>query len=130
MQVTIARQLGLEPTTVGNFFMNARRRSMDKWRDDDIKNQTHLIQNHQQERDGQDEDRIHSLSQTQCLTSNNNHTLSTSLTHDSYVHLHPTALSPLEAFNDEVDMELELESQDFDLDENLGDSTNHRSEML
>ncbi|CAK1546620.1 unnamed protein product [Leptosia nina] len=35
MQVTIARQLGLEPTTVGNFFMNARRRSMDKWRDDD-----------------------------------------------------------------------------------------------
>lgn len=34
MQVTIARQLGLEPTTVGNFFMNARRRSMDKWRDD------------------------------------------------------------------------------------------------
>ena len=33
MQVTIARQLGLEPTTVGNFFMNARRRSHDKWRD-------------------------------------------------------------------------------------------------
>ncbi|XP_063706368.1 hepatocyte nuclear factor 6 [Culicoides brevitarsis] len=37
MQVTIARQLGLEPTTVGNFFMNARRRSMDKWKDDDPK---------------------------------------------------------------------------------------------
>ena len=34
MQVTIARQLGLEPTTVGNFFMNARRRSMDKWKED------------------------------------------------------------------------------------------------
>lgn len=34
MQVTIARQLGLEPTTVGNFFMNARRRSMDKWKDE------------------------------------------------------------------------------------------------
>ncbi|XP_065566698.1 hepatocyte nuclear factor 6-like [Artemia franciscana] len=34
MQVTIAKQLGLEPTTVGNFFMNARRRSMDKWRED------------------------------------------------------------------------------------------------
>lgn len=33
MQVTIARQLGLEPTTVGNFFMNARRRSMDKWKE-------------------------------------------------------------------------------------------------
>ncbi len=33
MQVTIAQQLGLEVTTVSNFFMNARRRSMDKWRD-------------------------------------------------------------------------------------------------
>jgi len=32
--VTIARQLGLEPTTVGNFFMNARRRSMDKWKEE------------------------------------------------------------------------------------------------
>lgn len=32
--MTIARQLGLEPSTVGNFFMNARRRSMDKWKDD------------------------------------------------------------------------------------------------
>lgn len=40
MQVTIARQLGLEPTTVGNFFMNARRRSMDKWKDEDPKNQS------------------------------------------------------------------------------------------
>lgn len=38
MQVTIARQLGLEPTTVGNFFMNARRRSMDKWKDEPDKN--------------------------------------------------------------------------------------------
>ncbi|EDV34858.2 uncharacterized protein Dana_GF15916 [Drosophila ananassae] len=130
MQVTIARQLGLEPTTVGNFFMNACRRSMDKWRDDDIKNQTHLIQNHQPERDGQDEDRIHSLSQTQCLTSSNNHSISNSLTRDSYTHLHPTALSPLETFNEEADMELELESHDFDLEENHGDSTDHRSEML
>ncbi|XP_076069664.1 homeobox protein onecut-like [Oratosquilla oratoria] len=41
MQVTIARQLGLEPSTVGNFFMNARRRSMDKWKDDtEISNKT------------------------------------------------------------------------------------------
>ncbi|KAH8337515.1 hypothetical protein KR074_009526 [Drosophila pseudoananassae] len=130
MQVTIARQLGLEPTTVGNFFMNARRRSMDKWRDDDIKNQTHLIQNRQQERDAQDEDRIHSLSQTQCLTTSNNHSLSNSLTQDSYAHLHPTALSPLDTFNDEADMELELERHDFDLEENHGDSTEHQSEML
>jgi hypothetical protein len=35
MQVTIARQLGLDPSTVSNFFMNARRRSVDKWREDD-----------------------------------------------------------------------------------------------
>ncbi|XP_064601574.1 homeobox protein onecut-like isoform X2 [Liolophura sinensis] len=35
MQATIAQQLGLEVTTVANFFMNARRRSLDKWRDDE-----------------------------------------------------------------------------------------------
>ena len=34
MQVTIARQLGLDPSTVSNFFMNARRRSIDKWKDE------------------------------------------------------------------------------------------------
>lgn len=38
MQATIAQQLGLEVTTVANFFMNARRRSLDKWRDDDGNN--------------------------------------------------------------------------------------------
>ena len=35
MQVSIARQLGLQPTTVGNFFMNARRRLQDKWQNCD-----------------------------------------------------------------------------------------------
>ncbi|XP_076348082.1 one cut domain family member 2-like [Tachypleus tridentatus] len=35
MQLTIAQQLGLELSTVGNFFMNARRRSQDKWLDED-----------------------------------------------------------------------------------------------
>lgn len=35
MQVAIAQQLGLDISTVGNFFMNARRRSQDKWIDDD-----------------------------------------------------------------------------------------------
>ncbi|XP_056288598.1 one cut domain family member 2 isoform X2 [Pseudoliparis swirei] len=34
MQLTISQQLGLELTTVSNFFMNARRRSLDKWMDD------------------------------------------------------------------------------------------------
>ena len=31
MQVSIGRQLGLQPTTVANFFMNARRRLNDRW---------------------------------------------------------------------------------------------------
>ncbi|CAH8664463.1 unnamed protein product [Dicrocoelium dendriticum] len=34
MQSTIAQQLGLEVSTVANFFMNARRRSLDKWQED------------------------------------------------------------------------------------------------
>ena len=34
MQSAIAAQLGLEVSTVANFFMNARRRSLDKWLDD------------------------------------------------------------------------------------------------
>nr|ADW95349.1 Onecut/Hnf6 [Paracentrotus lividus] len=34
MQITIAQQLGLELSTVSNFFMNARRRSQDKWQDE------------------------------------------------------------------------------------------------
>ena len=34
MQATIAEQLGLKVSTVANFFMNARRRSFDKYQDD------------------------------------------------------------------------------------------------
>ncbi|XP_028646962.1 one cut domain, family member, like [Erpetoichthys calabaricus] len=34
LQITIAHQLGLELSTVSNFFMNARRRSHDKWLDE------------------------------------------------------------------------------------------------
>lgn len=34
LQVTISQQLGLELSTVSNFFMNARRRSLDKWLDE------------------------------------------------------------------------------------------------
>ncbi|KAG8543418.1 hypothetical protein GDO81_024723, partial [Engystomops pustulosus] len=34
MQITISQQLGLELSTVSNFFMNARRRSLEKWQDD------------------------------------------------------------------------------------------------
>ena len=43
MQVTIARQLGLDPSTVSNFFMNARRRSIDKWKDDSVPTSTTSI---------------------------------------------------------------------------------------
>lgn len=52
MQVTIARQLGLEPTTVGNFFMNARRRSMDKWKDEDPNKTTVVTQEPQEHSPG------------------------------------------------------------------------------
>ncbi|XP_023700349.2 one cut domain family member 2-like [Paramormyrops kingsleyae] len=34
LQVTISQQLGLELTTVSNFFMNARRRNLDRWADE------------------------------------------------------------------------------------------------
>ncbi|TRY55914.1 hypothetical protein DNTS_001750 [Danionella cerebrum] len=33
MQITISQQLGLELSTVSNFFMNARRRCLDRWQD-------------------------------------------------------------------------------------------------
>lgn len=56
MQVTIARQLGLEPTTVGNFFMNARRRSMDKWKDDDPKSSQCGLSPNSRQIDFDDED--------------------------------------------------------------------------
>uniref|UniRef100_UPI00398EFC14 hepatocyte nuclear factor 6 n=1 Tax=Pristiophorus japonicus TaxID=55135 RepID=UPI00398EFC14 len=38
LQITISQQLGLELSTVSNFFMNARRRSLDKWLDDGSSN--------------------------------------------------------------------------------------------
>ncbi|KAH8308512.1 hypothetical protein KR059_003714 [Drosophila kikkawai] len=133
MQVTIARQLGLEPTTVGNFFMNARRRSMDKWRDDDSKNNSnmqHVIQNRQQQaQDEQDEDH----SQTPNHIHNQNHNPSQSLSHDNYSSLHTTAMSPLGAFDEDADMDLELESHDFDLvdpDHQADNNNDRHGDML
>ncbi|XP_020809928.1 homeobox protein onecut isoform X1 [Drosophila serrata] len=129
MQVTIARQLGLEPTTVGNFFMNARRRSMDKWRDDDSKNNTniqHVMQSRpQQPQDEQDED--HSQ------IPNQNHNTSQSISHDNYSTLHTTAMSPLGAFDEDADMDLELEGHDFDLvdpDQQGDNNTDRHGDML
>ncbi|CAL8287686.1 unnamed protein product [Merluccius merluccius] len=34
LQITISQQLGLELSTVSNFFMNARRRNLNKWADE------------------------------------------------------------------------------------------------
>ncbi|KAI1886032.1 hypothetical protein AGOR_G00209860 [Albula goreensis] len=34
LQITISQQLGLELSTVSNFFMNARRRNMSRWADE------------------------------------------------------------------------------------------------
>ncbi|OPJ86765.1 hypothetical protein AV530_006868 [Patagioenas fasciata monilis] len=34
MQMTISQQLGLELNTVSNFFMNARRRCMNRWQEE------------------------------------------------------------------------------------------------
>ncbi|XP_016967387.1 homeobox protein onecut [Drosophila biarmipes] len=127
MQVTIARQLGLEPTTVGNFFMNARRRSMDKWRDDDSKTSMHLSHSRQQQRDEQEEDESHSQSQIQIQSHN-----PASLTQENYSSLHTTAMSPLGDFDEEADMDLELESHDFDLvdPDDHGDTNDPNCDML
>ncbi|XP_062998456.1 hepatocyte nuclear factor 6 [Elgaria multicarinata webbii] len=38
LQITISQQLGLELSTVSNFFMNARRRSLDKWQEEGSSN--------------------------------------------------------------------------------------------
>ncbi|XP_023036229.1 homeobox protein onecut isoform X2 [Drosophila willistoni] len=110
MQVTIARQLGLEPTTVGNFFMNARRRSMDKWRDDDSKNSLHSHSRQQHQEQDQNQ--------------------SSSMAHGNYGNLHTTAMSPLGAFDDDGDMDLELDNHDFDLVDDHGDDGVEQDDML
>ncbi|XP_015923236.3 hepatocyte nuclear factor 6-like isoform X3 [Parasteatoda tepidariorum] len=46
MQITISQQLGLELSTVGNFFMNARRRSQDKWQDTEDKAKSSSLAHH------------------------------------------------------------------------------------
>ncbi|XP_064537666.1 homeobox protein onecut [Drosophila montana] len=112
MQVTIARQLGLEPTTVGNFFMNARRRSMDKWRDDDTKNAQHPHgRSHAHQTEETEEERE-----------------SNSGTHGHYGSLHTTAMSPLGNFDDEGEMDLDLEHHDFLVDDH--DDNDEHDDML
>ncbi|XP_077173973.1 hepatocyte nuclear factor 6 [Paroedura picta] len=43
LQITISQQLGLELSTVSNFFMNARRRSLDKWQDEGNSSSSNLL---------------------------------------------------------------------------------------
>lgn len=70
--MTIARQLGLDPSTVSNFFMNARRRSVDKWKDDSIMDDDHQDDNLL---DGMsdDEDDMMSSSDEMSQHANNHH---------------------------------------------------------
>ena len=42
-QLSISSQLGLEVSTVSNFFMNARRRSMDKWSEAEFAKNGHFL---------------------------------------------------------------------------------------
>ncbi|XP_054452532.1 hepatocyte nuclear factor 6 [Anoplopoma fimbria] len=41
MQITISQQLGLELSTVSNFFMNSRRRNMDRWDTEELSHGVH-----------------------------------------------------------------------------------------
>lgn len=60
MQVTIARQLGLDPSTVSNFFMNARRRSIDKWREDPVEGEEEEEEDlDEEDQEEEEEDMIH-----------------------------------------------------------------------
>jgi len=118
--VTIARQLGLEPTTVGNFFMNARRRSMDKWRDDDTKNIQHAHNRQQDVSSGEERDRDRDRERETEREGNDSH--------GHYGSLHTTAMSPLGNFDDEGEMDLELENHDFLVDEH--DDGDDHDDML
>ncbi|XP_036231843.1 homeobox protein onecut [Bactrocera oleae] len=110
MQVTIARQLGLEPTTVGNFFMNARRRSMDKWRDDDSKS----LGMHRQSNSANGGNNR--------LSNNNSNNHHRNYHHQQYQHSqqHSQSLSPSNQhsldLDDDADMDLDLGHDDFDLE--------------
>ena len=85
MQVTIARQLGLDPSTVSNFFMNARRRSVDKWKDDKAEAALHEFSEDEDFEDQHEHDldnspplALHSSS-TRCYTTEAATTLTPSL---------------------------------------------------
>ncbi|ALC48127.1 onecut [Drosophila busckii] len=122
MQVTIARQLGLEPTTVGNFFMNARRRSMDKWRDDDTKiiHHPNSCQNQQQE---QEHDHDNDQEEMEIERDRDSQSEGTNAAHGQYSspERQTSGISPLGHFDDDGEMDLELEHHDFLMDDNERD---------
>ncbi|TDG40028.1 hypothetical protein AWZ03_013552 [Drosophila navojoa] len=127
MQVTIARQLGLEPTTVGNFFMNARRRSMDKWRDDDNKNSQHSHSRqhqHQQQHEHQYQNQQDQQPQHQQQEEEEERISG------HYGNLHTTAMSPLGNFEDNGEMDLELEHHDFLVDDHDDDEHEQHDDIL
>ncbi|XP_065370762.1 homeobox protein onecut [Calliphora vicina] len=144
MQVTIARQLGLEPTTVGNFFMNARRRSMDKWRDDDgnstlsghggAKSSSYQSNSSSNNHNLQSQSGNHSNSNngsSQFINNNRNNIgnihiqLSSSQYHQD--HHHSSSLD----LDDDGDMDLDLVHDDFELsDHNIDDSQHQKDDML
>ena len=83
--MTIARQLGLDPSTVSNFFMNARRRSVDKWKDDKAEAALHEFSEDEDYEDQHEHDldnspplALHSSS-TRCYTTEAATTLTPSL---------------------------------------------------
>ncbi|KAL9906637.1 homeobox protein onecut isoform 1-T17 [Glossina fuscipes fuscipes] len=129
MQVTIARQLGLEPTTVGNFFMNARRRSMDKWRDDDggginVKNSA---DQHNSKHDTNNGNLLNKNSNNR--NNRNNHLSPQSLHLQLSTSLSPGNRHSLE-LNDDGDMDLDLDHNDFHLGGDNDDDHHKSDDML
>lgn len=113
MQVTIARQLGLEPTTVGNFFMNARRRSMDKWRDDDSKSLG--LHRHSNGSNG-----VNNRLSNNNSNNNTSHYRNYHRQQHQHSQQHPQSFSPSNKhsldLDDDADMDLDLGHDDFDLE--------------
>ncbi|VDK47142.1 unnamed protein product [Anisakis simplex] len=65
MQLTISQQLQLDPTTVANFFMNARRRGHDRTRQEEEQQQqqTHSLLNNNDQQQHEVNSQIHSSAQ-------------------------------------------------------------------
>ena len=123
--MTIAQQLGLEVTTVSNFFMNARRRSMDKWKDqcDDDENSNSV----------EDDDDDEQESRTIAKRSNNNlesqkKDLLRNILNMSRDRVNEDSLDT--SASSEEEEEEEEENNDSDSDESNDDSTEDDEEIV